>query len=48
MDEPLVSPSGRKRLRPMSPIERLQCEEDEGDLDNYRQHKRYLTTVGGR
>lgn len=56
MDE-IVSPSStgkRKRAvsyphRPMSPIERLQAQADaeEGeDLDNFRQHKRYLTEVG--
>lgn len=54
MDE-VMSPSStgkRKRQaaphRPMSPIERLQADaeaETEDELDNFRQHKRYLTEV---
>jgi len=57
MDD-LPSPgSGAKRKRPLfaarcrSPIERLQqeCEDEQGDdLDCFRQHKRYITEVGGR
>jgi hypothetical protein len=32
--------------RPRSPIERLRAEEEEDeDLDNFRQHKRYLAEV---
>ena len=32
--------------RPRSPIERLRAEEEEDeDLDNFRQHKRYLSEV---
>lgn len=50
MEEIVSSLQGKRKRadQPLSPIERMQAQADKDDgedLDNYRQHKRYITEV---